>query len=188
MEDEEETDGGDELCKEDEILPEISTDGRYRRYSTERALAISPDDEIEDYDVSSESSEEDLVTPTLHSRVDLSFDPSEQGKNCPSHSPPPSNHKRANGDGTFSCAECEKNFTVRAKLIKHQRTHSAEKPFSCSECSKSFRQKCLLRRHQTRHNSDQAVLMLRMREKFRPKIRYRPTSKNSHGREAIFMF
>ncbi|XP_069606547.1 oocyte zinc finger protein XlCOF22-like isoform X2 [Ranitomeya imitator] len=58
------------------------------------------------------------------------------------------------GKKLFSCRECDRCFTVRSNLIKHERIHTGERPFSCSECGKCFNQKSDLNRHQRIHTGE----------------------------------
>ncbi|KAJ1121728.1 hypothetical protein NDU88_000247 [Pleurodeles waltl] len=52
----------------------------------------------------------------------------------------------------FHCTECEKSFTLRSSLQKHQRVHTGEKPYQCTECTKSFTVSSNLYRHQMIHS------------------------------------
>ncbi|XP_072280699.1 uncharacterized protein [Pyxicephalus adspersus] len=162
---------------EKKIPPEIGTDGRYRVQS--KSPMVSLDDEIEVDEVTSGSSEEDLVTPDQYlafSGEDPSRDPSTHVKGFPKHICSVTHHAarkrkkpfyssksdkyltkkgehtppRPEGK-TYSCSACDKHFNRRGNLISHQRTHSGEKPFSCSECGKCFAWKVQLVRHQTIH-------------------------------------
>lgn len=53
--------------------------------------------------------------------------------------------------GLYTCAECDKNFTLKESLIIHLRTHAVDKPYPCAKCDKSFSLKRNLKRHQRTH-------------------------------------
>ena len=54
---------------------------------------------------------------------------------------------------THECLHCDKKFTCRAQVIKHQTIHTGEKPFSCSVCEKTFSTLSYLKNHQIIHPS-----------------------------------
>ncbi|XP_069091327.1 zinc finger protein 300-like isoform X2 [Pleurodeles waltl] len=59
--------------------------------------------------------------------------------------------KRHNGTHTgvrpYACTECEKRFFQKGNLTTHRRTHTGEKPYTCTECHKSFSRKDNLNEH-----------------------------------------
>ncbi|PIO33529.1 hypothetical protein AB205_0081290 [Aquarana catesbeiana] len=133
----------DEPCKE-EISPEISRDGRYIRTNLRKCPVVTPNSETNNNDTTPNSSGENPVSQKLHPEVhpgDLSFDSSTYRESLP-------------GGGLFLCSDCNKCFTVRTKLIEHQRTHTREKPFSCSECGKCFSWKSSLITHARVHTGE----------------------------------
>ncbi|ELW48892.1 Zinc finger protein 614 [Tupaia chinensis] len=54
----------------------------------------------------------------------------------------------------YICDDCGKGFTVKSRLIVHQRTHTGEKPYVCSECGKGFPAKIRLIGHQRIHTGE----------------------------------
>jgi KRAB domain-containing zinc finger protein len=52
------------------------------------------------------------------------------------------------------CEVCNKVFTLKANLKKHQIVHQENKPWTCNKCDKSFNQKRDYNSHMTqRHTS-----------------------------------
>ncbi|KAM5142154.1 gastrula zinc finger protein XlCGF66.1-like [Mantella aurantiaca] len=156
---------GDDGCKEEEILPEINTDGLYRRYSMEQCSRISPDSE-EDDDFPEDSPEvtSDLH-PSLHS-ADL-FDPSTHGGSLGDPSLPTPYGAPAN----FPCSKCGKRFTQISALFAHKRTHDGETQHSCPECGKLFTLKKDLVNHLANHATDQPYSCSFCRKHFLSKSR-----------------
>lgn len=50
------------------------------------------------------------------------------------------------------CSMCEKSFTRRRELLRHENVHTGFKPFKCPTCSKAFSRKDKLARHEKIHN------------------------------------
>ncbi|XP_029435937.1 zinc finger protein 773-like [Rhinatrema bivittatum] len=51
----------------------------------------------------------------------------------------------------FLCAECNKSFTHKSGLTRHEKSHSGERQFSCIKCGRSFIRKQDLSQHQKIH-------------------------------------
>ena len=51
----------------------------------------------------------------------------------------------------FTCEVCDKAFSQKSRLIRHQKTHSGEKPFLCDICHLRFAEKGNLVKHLKRH-------------------------------------
>lgn len=52
------------------------------------------------------------------------------------------------------CEYCEKVFTHRGDLKRHNRKHTGEKPYECTECLKKFSQLSNLSRHRLVHSGE----------------------------------
>ncbi|KAF9886340.1 hypothetical protein FE257_011599 [Aspergillus nanangensis] len=58
----------------------------------------------------------------------------------------------------FPCSHCQRQFSRKEHLQRHQNIHYARKPYRCSQCEYSCRRKDLLRRHSRLvHNSPTAA-------------------------------
>lgn len=56
-------------------------------------------------------------------------------------------------ENSFVCDQCDKRFSYKYLLVRHQFVHSGFKPHKCSECSKSFFTKSKLNVHLVKHLS-----------------------------------
>ncbi|XP_073450372.1 uncharacterized protein [Aquarana catesbeiana] len=171
---------GGEACKEEDISPEISTDGQYKRKSAENYLSISSDAVIEDNEITYDSSEHQIsenayAVPNIE---DPSSDPSLHEEHYPDNSFPALHtasrltdtvlyseydecfikkakflsHQNLSGE-LFSCSQCGISFSQKADLKKHKIGHAAVKPYSCSDCGKRFTRKSSLSTHEKLHSS-----------------------------------
>ncbi|PIO31062.1 hypothetical protein AB205_0088820, partial [Aquarana catesbeiana] len=153
---------GNELCKEDSIPLEISTDpGDIRetqrdikaedeghvRIKLEVPQKISTDAQsirrksfdvgIKNNDITSDSSEDDSITLNISSQIPIA----DLSNVSPTHG----------GEKPFSCSICGRCFIRRQEVIIHERTHKGQKPFSCPDCGKCFTTKKYLVKHQRTH-------------------------------------
>ncbi|XP_068112125.1 uncharacterized protein [Hyperolius riggenbachi] len=90
---------GDEMCKEEEILPEISTDGHHRDNCTEEHSLISLDGKTKE-DFTRDSSRGDDITPDLLPER-LTADPSMLGGSLSDHAPSIIHHTMHNVGSMF---------------------------------------------------------------------------------------
>jgi len=52
----------------------------------------------------------------------------------------------------YTCTVCEKQYTCKSNLRRHQRTHTADNWYSCSQCEKRFQGRASLRLHMNVHS------------------------------------
>ncbi|KAM5141699.1 LOW QUALITY PROTEIN: uncharacterized protein ACMZJ9_015403 [Mantella aurantiaca] len=164
---------GDDRCKEEEIPPEISTDGQYRRYdmeqhavnSSSRANCITPNvcpaPPITDPSNSSnqESSTHggsftECSPPITHCRKAETFPRYEYGPCFPQKGQLVLQQKSPSLEKPYPCPECGKCFSWKSSLITHEKIHKGEKPFVCSECGKCYPWRAFLLKHQKTHMAE----------------------------------
>ncbi|XP_069463735.1 zinc finger protein 777-like isoform X2 [Ambystoma mexicanum] len=51
----------------------------------------------------------------------------------------------------YSCAHCEKSFSLKSDRNRHQRIHTGEKPYTCVDCQKRFSRKDHFNKHRRIH-------------------------------------
>ncbi|XP_063804931.1 oocyte zinc finger protein XlCOF7.1-like [Pseudophryne corroboree] len=152
------SDMGDQLCKEEEIPTGIDTDARHSDGITaEEHPTLTTDCEMKDKDTTQDSSGGTCIAPTtppeLLSAHLSSYLPHPEERS-PSRSDNVTRRAGRRGDRFFPCSECGKCFTQNANLIRHKRIHTGEKPFTCLECGKCFTQESDLVKHQVIHRGE----------------------------------
>ncbi|XP_072279297.1 uncharacterized protein [Pyxicephalus adspersus] len=141
---------GDDSCKEEEILAEVSTDGPPNMEHSGKSPINSSYGEIEDDDIISCSSKEIPIALNLDPilpRSGMSSDPSTQDSLPTTHQ---IDHATCD---SFPCADC---LTGRPELITHQGSRTRKKPFSCLKCGKCFPWKSHLMAHEKIHTGEKS--------------------------------
>ncbi|XP_032998178.1 zinc finger protein with KRAB and SCAN domains 8-like isoform X2 [Lacerta agilis] len=54
----------------------------------------------------------------------------------------------------YSCTECEKSYTSKSFLLKHQQLHRGEKPYKCCFCPEAYTNWWELKAHRQTHRGD----------------------------------
>ncbi|KAK2158460.1 hypothetical protein NP493_1799g00022 [Ridgeia piscesae] len=59
-----------------------------------------------------------------------------------------------NGARPYKCSICDKSFSIRPNMRRHEKTHSGEKPWECTQCLKRFTEKKSLKVHFRSHTGE----------------------------------
>ena len=63
--------------------------------------------------------------------------------------------KRQKSEGTaFNCSKCNKFFSRKPNLLRHEKIHAGDRPYQCQLCLKFFSQKAHLKKHLLTHSSE----------------------------------
>ncbi|XP_063819000.1 zinc finger protein 1 homolog [Pseudophryne corroboree] len=173
---------GDQQWKEEEIPADISTDGHYKRNTSEERLCLSSDGDITD-DITQFSLGENCVTPmtnpvllstymspalAYHEECSpdsvTSITALKIGNTFPcsidqtyfKQITKPITHqpRKKRSVKRYPCSECEKSFTQRSQLLTHSKLHTGEISFPCAECGKCYTRKEHLVSHQRSHTGE----------------------------------
>ncbi|XP_071987002.1 uncharacterized protein [Engystomops pustulosus] len=135
--------GADLQCKEEEAPTNLHPEDDDRKTSGEP------------YDIAKDCLEQPAIQGTCLGLTDLTWAPSSHEEH--SEHLVSQNHEgqeTSSLKGLFCCSQCEKGFTRKSSLLKHEIIHTGEKLFSCSECGKCFMFKDHLQRHQRIHTGE----------------------------------
>ena len=69
----------------------------------------------------------------------------------------------------FACSFCDKTFSEKSKVKRHEGTHTGKKPFACSFCGKAFTQKSDKNAHERTHTGGKLFTCSFCGKKFKQK-------------------
>ncbi|XP_073453363.1 gastrula zinc finger protein XlCGF66.1-like isoform X2 [Aquarana catesbeiana] len=148
----EEDERDNELDKEEDIPPEISTEEEEKIRN--KYPIFSPEGDV-DEDVTAE--ENRIALPHLHPNLhgpDLSSNSDAYNSALIGGASLISQQRTHNGKKRYSCSECGKCFAQKSGLGRHERNHRGNYDYTCSHCGKSFTQKAYLVVHERIHTKE----------------------------------
>ncbi|KAG5448361.1 hypothetical protein CSKR_107070 [Clonorchis sinensis] len=81
----------------------------------------------------------------------------------------------------FRCSTCHMEFSRRASLTRHERTHTNYRPYVCAQCKACFTQSYALTRHLIVHTSERPFKCNRCQVSFRARISMRRHLEKVHA-------
>ena len=58
------------------------------------------------------------------------------------------------GEHPYLCEVCNKAFSKKSSLVRHNRTHSGDGPYICDVCNKAYSDKCNMIKHKRKHSGE----------------------------------
>ena len=87
----------------------------------------------------------------------------------------------------FACSFCDKTFSEKSKVKRHEGTHTGEKPFACSFCNKIFRENSKRKRHERNHTGEEPFACSFCEKKIFRKVKHEMTHTGEKTLSMSFM-
>ncbi|XP_040177531.1 oocyte zinc finger protein XlCOF8.4-like isoform X6 [Rana temporaria] len=163
-----EEEGGHVRFKEEKVPPEINADGASQN-NLAKCPVISLDSEMEDTDVTSDSSDYDSITLQRHSvlpSADLSSDPSVHGVILSDGPLAVNNHTPCGEGEILERSEGGENVTQKGNFVEKETNDTGQKENSCPECGKCFALRSSLTRHRRVHTGTKPYVCSKCGKRF----------------------